>query len=194
MKTYLFEARQDPGGMTNWGKFMVAVPDSEWEWRSLVDRHGTASLLSRIGWTARHWLIMDLQTGEGAFFRPGGLAAADLDKHQIWVCPLFEPWLAWLYEQLKTKTLEEVPQVADLPDAPFSFTGYRRRGPVIEHLRAEFFRGFRTRTEAEMMTVSAYIDSVLGEGTAASWAFAYGMRAGRTSEEAENAEEDPARG
>ena len=43
--------------------------------------------------------MLDLQTGEGALVRPYGHAKCDFDKHQVWVCPLFEPFLKWLYEQ-----------------------------------------------------------------------------------------------
>ena len=68
-----------------------------------------------------------LQTGEGAMFRPGGSPAADLDKHAVWVCPLFQPFLAWLYEQDLTD-LDALPAHVELPDAEFAFAGYRRPG------------------------------------------------------------------
>ena len=38
-------------------------------------------------------MVTDLQTGEGAIFRPGGLASYDLDKHQLWICVLFKDFL-----------------------------------------------------------------------------------------------------
>jgi hypothetical protein len=44
------------------------------------------------------------------------------------VCPLFEPFLEWLYEQDLTD-LSTLPRRVELPDAEFSFTGYRRPGP-----------------------------------------------------------------
>ena len=132
MKTYQFEARQDPGGMCNWGKFLVGVPDTEWQWRSEVD--SGRPLLRAIGWEPGYIWVLDLQTGEGCFVRPGGCAHADLGKHRVWVCPLFEPWLAWLYEQLGDRgddlaaALEALPRLVDLPDAEFAFYGYRRPG------------------------------------------------------------------
>lgn len=109
---------------------MAAVPDDEWSWQSEVDTW-PGSLLRRIGWGPEHLWVQDLQTGEGLMLRAGGSAHADLCKHQVWVCPLFEPWLAWLYAQLHGRrdilaTLKELPQVVYLPDAEFAFAGYRR--------------------------------------------------------------------
>ena len=70
-----------------------------------------------------HLVVLDLQTGEGAIFMPGGLAAADLDKHGIWVCPLFEPFLAWLYKQ-DLSDLDALPAVVEI-------TGVGRRYKAI---------------------------------------------------------------
>ena len=47
-------------------------------------------LLGQVGWAPHHIMATDLQTSEGAIFHPGGLARYDLDKHQLWVCVLFE--------------------------------------------------------------------------------------------------------
>lgn len=124
MKTKIIEATN---GALNWGKFMLGRFDSEWALGSaaLTDPY---SLLSRVGWTDEHLLVLDLQTGEGAIFRHGGLPRADLEKHRIWVCPLFEPFLVWLYQQ-DVADLDALPAHVDLPDAPFAFSGYRRPGP-----------------------------------------------------------------
>jgi hypothetical protein len=132
MKTYQFEGRQRADGMCNWGKFAVGLPTVEWTWRSGVDEN--RPLLRAIGWTPGFIWVFDLQTGEGCFVRPGGSAHADLQKHAVWVCPLFEPWLAWLYGQLGSShidlagRLEALPRVVDLPDAEFALAGYRRPG------------------------------------------------------------------
>jgi len=135
METFLFEATHDAAGTGNWGKFMAAVPDSEWRWRSQVDGW-PGPLLRKIGWGNEHLWVQDLQTGEGLMLRAGGSAPADLSKHQVWVCPLFEPWLAWLHSQLRGSkdilaTLTELPQVVYLPDAEFAFAGYRRRKTCV---------------------------------------------------------------
>lgn len=127
MKTYLFEACQNKEIPRNWGKFMVGIPDSEWRWRSEVDIRPAVPLLRRVGWSPGFIWVCDLQTGEGAFFRLGGSASADLNRQHIWVCPLFEPWLEWLYKQDISK-IGELPQVVELPDAKFAFHGYRRSG------------------------------------------------------------------
>lgn len=123
MKTRVFEATN----LKNWGKFLVAQMDAEWEWRSEIDVWNT-SLLGQIGWAPQHIWVMDLQTCEGAGFALGGHAHNDLEKHKIWVCPMFEPFLAWLYTQ-KLDEIWDLPQVVELPDAAFNFAGYRRPGP-----------------------------------------------------------------
>lgn len=132
MKTKIIEGVQDLKSPGNWGKFLLGVPDTEWRYESRIDPDPSWPLLRKVGWTAEHLWVLDLQTGEGAFFRPGGLARADLDKHRIWVCPLFEPFLEWLYAQYRENPgldIGELPDVAELPDAPFELAGYRRPGP-----------------------------------------------------------------
>lgn len=121
MKTQFVEATNGP----NWGKFCVAV----FEPHELAVRSAIApgeSLIRGRGWSHGHVLVLDLQTGEGATFRMGGLASADLNKHRIWVCVLFERFLEWLYVQPDPMNL---PAKVDLPDVPFAWTGYRRSGP-----------------------------------------------------------------
>ena len=122
MKTMFIEATNGP---QNWGKFMLArLEPHEMDRPSQVS--GGSPLLRQIGFNPRALFVFDLQTGEGAVFHPGGSAAADLDKHRIWVCPLFEPFLAWLYTQ-DLSDIGLLPRLIDL-DAPFAFRGYRRGG------------------------------------------------------------------
>jgi hypothetical protein len=125
MKTKIIEATNGP---QNWGKFMLGRFDAEWQYRSAVADTPYGSLLRGVGWTGEHLLVLDLQTGEGAIFRAGGCAPADLDKHRIWVCPLFEPFLTWLYTQ-DLADLDALPAHVDLPEAEFAWQGYRRPGP-----------------------------------------------------------------
>jgi hypothetical protein len=129
MMTRIIEATNDN---KNWGKFMVMRPDVEWQRRALIDDGEYTSsrpLLEQRGWTPEHIWVLDLETGEGAYFRPGGLARADLNKHRIWVCPLYEPFLTWLYRQ-DLSDLQALPDVVNLPDAPFAMRGYRREGDL----------------------------------------------------------------
>lgn len=120
MKVVLIEATTG----FNWGKFMVArFEPVEWEIQSAV---GNVSILRSRGWTSCHVMVFDLETCEGAAFFPGGLASADLDKHRVWVCPLFEPFLTWLYDQDLTD-LDALPKLVELK-APFDMRGYRREG------------------------------------------------------------------
>lgn len=116
----------------NWGKFMLMRPDTEWSRMALIALDGETlppriPLLRQIGWDRHHLWVLDLQTGEGAWFMPGGHARADLNKHRIWVCPLFEPFLEWVYEQ-DLQDITKLPDIIDLPNAPFNFYGYRREG------------------------------------------------------------------
>lgn len=126
MITKFIEATNGP---LNWGKFLVGrFEPEEWAQRSGVDLVDSRPLLGARGWAPHHLLVLDLQTGEGAIFRPGGHAGADLQKHRIWVCPLFEPFLAWLYKQ-ELADLDALPAHVDLPAAPFEWRGHRRAGP-----------------------------------------------------------------
>lgn len=113
----------------NWGKLLVAEFDAE-EWRrpAQIGALGT-SLLGQRGWTPKHRLILDIETGEGAIFLPGGYAKADLEKHKVWVCPMFEPCLTWLWEHWDGD-LDSLPGTVNLTEeeAPSSMRGYRREG------------------------------------------------------------------
>lgn len=120
----------------NWGKFAIGrfEPD-EVAYRSVIDDSMgiSASLVRGRGWSSEHFWFMDLQTGEGALFRHGGLARADLNKHRIHVCPMAEPTLAWIMAH----PLDELPPVIHLTEAeaPSSMQGYRRPGeqePFVE--------------------------------------------------------------
>lgn len=121
MKLHVIEASNG----FNWGKFAVGRPDEEWKWRSEVS-DVSLPLLREVGWDHKHIFVIDLQTGEGARFLPDGIAKYDLDKHQIHVCPLFEPFLTWLYDQNLTD-LDALPTTITL-DAPGALYGYRRPG------------------------------------------------------------------
>lgn len=113
----------------NWGKFMLCRFDAEWRARSAVSGLGM-SLLREIGWGPQHLWVLDLQTGEGAFFLPhrNGSAKAELNrKHRIWVCPMFESFLEWLYQQDLTD-LQALPALVELSHAEFALYGYRREG------------------------------------------------------------------
>lgn len=125
MKTKLIEATSNK---VNWGKFVLArFEHAEWMQKSSVVP--TQLLIAGRGWEPRHIWVLDLATGEGAFFMPRGVASEDLKK-RIWVCPLFEPFLDWLYTQDLTD-LDMLPSVIDLPDAPNAMQGYRREGPEV---------------------------------------------------------------
>lgn len=131
MVTKFIEVTQAVEGGFNHGKFMLGRFAEEWNELSALDHalgnNAPPPLLRRCGWMERHLFVLDLQTGEGAIFLPGGSATADLDKHKVWVCPMFEPFLVWLYAQDLT-LLDELPELVELPEAPASMVGYRRDG------------------------------------------------------------------
>ncbi len=113
-------------GTLNWGKFLLLRFDTEWAQQSAVPGVNSG-LLRSIGWNHQLIYVLDMQTREGAAFVPGGCVKADLDKHRIWVCPMYEPFLEWLYKQPAGR-LCDLPDHVDLPDAPFAMAGYRRKG------------------------------------------------------------------
>lgn len=154
MRTRFVEATQGVEAGINWGKFMVALFDPE-EWarpsEMLARRGDSRSLLRSQNWDGENVFVLDLATGEGAIFKPGGLSSADLDKHRVWVCPMFEPFLAWLYEFIGARPytengtplwLIELPKLVELPDVPGAMQGYRREGSPdeAEELRTELGR------------------------------------------------------
>lgn len=122
MQLKIIEATNGP---LNWGKFMVTRFDTEFGIPSIVGK--SSSLLRSRGWSRTDIIVFDLETCEGAAFHPGGSARNDLNKHKIWVCPLFEPFLTWLYKQ-DLNDLNTLPAHVDLPKAPFAMQGYRRTG------------------------------------------------------------------
>lgn len=138
METKIIEAETAGESLfRNWGKFVVMRFDAaEWDRESLVspaedspvlERLGIgASLLAQRGWGRYHIIVFDIETCEGAGFAPGGSAHHDLKKHCVWVCPLFEPFLNWLYKQDLTD-LDALPDLVQL-DAEFDVHGYRRPG------------------------------------------------------------------
>lgn len=126
----------EAGNGFNWGKFWLGrFTDREWNYQARYPGANAQRLLTSQGWSpANHIWVGDLATGEAALFAPGGFASADLDKHRIWVCPLFEPFLTWLYAYRKENPSDwwdSLPAVVELPEAPAALHGYRRGGRVI---------------------------------------------------------------
>lgn len=125
MQTHIIEVTNEEW---NWGKFLLMRFDSEWQYESTIDRG--RKLLRSIGWNPKQVWVLDLQTGEGAAFLPGDYAHADLEKHKVWVCPMFQPFLTWLYKQDLTD-LTKLPAMLNFKqdEAPPAMFGYRRPGP-----------------------------------------------------------------
>lgn len=159
MRTQIIEVTN---GARNWGKFLVGHFDREWEHVSAVDGFPT---LSGRGHSPEDVLVFDLQTCEGAVFSPGGCAKADLEKHRIWVCPLFEPFLGWLYAQQDRRAL---PPKIDLPDAPFALSGYRRSGPKdtseADALAHELAKAIANHRAPDVQTLRLYLQAMGAAG------------------------------
>lgn len=128
MISKFFEATNaEGGGGINWGKFLVIRFDGDdHRYRSEV---ADLPLLRSQGWGTNHLFVIDLATGEGAMFSPGGLASADLNIRRVRVCPMFEPFLRWLYKQ-DLSDLDALPALVKFTEeeAPSSFASYRRPG------------------------------------------------------------------
>ena len=150
----------------NWGKFLVGrFDEAEWSYRSEIACG--ARLLSHLGWDDKHVWVLDLATGEGALFRPGGRAAADLEKHRVWVCPMFEVFLGWLYAHPECwSDLSAIPKTLVLTDeealAATSLYGRRRGGPgeqLVHVLRYGFaICGFSTAVPREWPRGDRWVD------------------------------------
>lgn len=125
MKTHFIEVTNNS---QNWGKFvLIRFEENEFSYKSCIA--AKIRLLPGIGWHPSDIIVFDLQTCEGAAFsaRPHASVKADLAKHQIWVCPMYEPFLEWLYQQDLTD-LDKLPAFVNLPDVEFALAGYRRKG------------------------------------------------------------------
>lgn len=133
MRTHIIEATN---GEMNWGKFLIGVFDEEWSRRPMTPGCDQGlPLLEARRWTRSDVWVCDLETREGAVFQPHPERdpAEALAKHQIWVCPLFEPFMRWLYSvPLPDIVALKLPNWIDLPDAVFAFKGYRRPGQAAE--------------------------------------------------------------
>ena len=92
----------------------------------------------KTGTNAEKVFVLDLQTEEGAFFFPRkeGNAKDDLESHEIWVCPLYLPFLIWLYANMP-KELKEIPKLVEFPKSTHvHYQGWRRPGPEFPEIGA----------------------------------------------------------
>lgn len=121
----------------NWGKFAVG----RWTGPELGEKTKYPgcegqNIASLRGWGGDHVWLFDLQTGEAARFHTNNPIPVDvrhqLKTHKIWVCPMFEPFMVWLWGHIRLHPdwWDTLPRTVELPaDTPFDFAGYRRPGP-----------------------------------------------------------------
>lgn len=125
-------------GCFNWGKFLLLqLGPEEWTYKSqlpvpteLEEFQRKHPLLGLIGYSRANVWVFDLQTRQGAAFVPCGIAALDLAQTKIWVCPMYEPFLEWLYRQDLTD-ITTLPAVVELVNATGSLRGYQREGVQV---------------------------------------------------------------
>lgn len=129
MKTKIIEVTSP--SKFNFGKFLIGDLGELWPVISEVD--APRPVMRVCGWSKFHLLIVDLQTGEGFIRRMGGIPSADLNKHKVWVCPMYEPFLCWL-DQQDLSDIEKLPSHVELPQelaGPHeAMSGFRRGGPT----------------------------------------------------------------
>lgn len=129
VRTKIVEAyNQAPSGARfNWGRFLIASFDEEWDRRAADVDAGSIPVMAAGGWNRADRLVLDLATGEGAIFAMHGLAEHDvLEKHQVWVCVLFPAFLAWLRAQA-VGDVRALPDEVVLDVSP-AFHGHRSPG------------------------------------------------------------------
>lgn len=126
MRTKIVEATQG----LNFGKFLVGeLDEKEIAHPSSIDVGKSTIRACGFGDVGRWRWVMDLQTREGIFVQFGGVAVNDLNKHQVWVCPMFEPTLVKLYEY-GSAPVESLPDLIELPaDVGGALYGHRRNAP-----------------------------------------------------------------
>lgn len=136
MRTRIIQVTNDD---KNWGKFLVGQFDiNEWQVPCAYPEGSTTSVMRARGMHEHQYLVMDLETKEGGIFGLNGMPVIDLDtKHQVWVCPMYSPFLGWLSAQYKEWLarndgrsyrlfMDNLPASVNLPDAEFAMVGYRR--------------------------------------------------------------------
>jgi hypothetical protein len=78
--------------------------------------------------------VRDLQTQEGCEFYPSPEAdcKTQLDMHRVWVCPLFYPFVSWLFANYQGD-VTSLPDLVELADSKKQeYQGYRRPGEEME--------------------------------------------------------------
>jgi len=111
MRSQFIEATQ---GQTSWSQFQVQQLDPvDWAHQSEVSQ---SHLLASQGHDPNILFVMDLETCEGVIYSPNGDARSFLRKHQVWVSPLFGPFLNWLSDQMRLSRAAGTPfDVCALP-------------------------------------------------------------------------------
>lgn len=123
MISRFIEASHGDGG--NYGKFIVLRFDKrESQIKTRLPGHTGHPLFTFAGarkLNPKTTFVFDLQTGEGAAFYIGdkGGARIALSQRDIWVCPLYLPFLNWLWGQ-DMSDITKLPRYVDLSGAEFA--------------------------------------------------------------------------
>lgn len=109
MKTKVIEVEEPVPGF--WCKFMIGVFTDEWGHRPVVDapEYEATSLLRQLGWSRDHYLILDLESGQGAIFHRGSHPEWDERTKGLSRNPMLVPLWKWLQTQ-------DLDRIQDFPD------------------------------------------------------------------------------
>lgn len=133
MISHFIEATND----VNYGKFLLLRFDAqERQVRTALFGYEDSESLWTFGGqrklNPRTTFVVDLQTGEGAAFGLDAMSWTELnEKHAIWVCPMYEPFLRWLCQQGLDNgggDITKLPRCVQL-EAETALFGRRRKGP-----------------------------------------------------------------
>lgn len=124
----------------NWGRFLLQrFEEKEWSYESCFFRTSLWTGTPPPPPPTALW-VLDLITGEGALFDLAKPLEEQLAQHQVWVCVLFEPFLAWLEARFRQASSldafwEGLPAGVQVSAAP-EVIGYRH-GAWIAQLPQE---------------------------------------------------------
>lgn len=119
----------------NWGKFQLLQWEPSDMQRQSKVREGTPLLMAVEGQRVagndplKAVFVRDLQTEEGATLHPAKEVdpKPQLDRHRVWVCPLFLPFARWLFANWEGD-VATLPDIVELSGEVLHLQGYRRPG------------------------------------------------------------------
>lgn len=87
--------------MFNHGKFLVGQMEGFELTQYLAIKDDGRQLSHVLHASPSKFWVLDCATCEGAFFDFSNDAYYQLERHQVWVCPMFPLFLEWAFEKFK---------------------------------------------------------------------------------------------